>query len=319
MKNEVANVPTINDVAREARVGVGTVSRYLNGYQLKQSNMDAIKTAIEKLGYKRNVVARSMKTGKSMTIAVVVPNLANMFSMRIIESIERVLEDCEYSVIVADCNGREEMLFQKLSLLKNKMVDGFVLMSVSNDSAMIKTIIEDTALVLIDRTLDENIFDSVTVNNETASYKAVVKMLQNGIRKIGIIEGPQNISTAKERSSGYKKALLEYNISNDFCVDGGYTYQSGFESMKKLLNYDLEAVFTSNYELTLGAINAINNSGKQLKLIGFDSLELSNVINMPIISISQPIEEIGEKAAKLLLDRINNPNREPQNIIIEIN
>ncbi len=311
-------MPTIKDVAKEAGLGVGTVSRYLNGVRLKERNRLAIENAIEKLGYNRNALARSMKTGRSMTIAVIVPHLANMFSMRVIESIERALENQEYSVLVSDCDDDGRKMLDKLTLLKNKMVDGFVLMAPSNDSSGIKERVGDTPLVLIDRTLDKEIFDSVTVNNREAVYKTISRVLNRGVEKIGIIKGPQAISTARERNEGFAQALEKRGIKVYPSVEGGYTVKSGFECMQMLLKEELEAVFTSNYELTLGALNAINQSGRQLQVIGFDSLELENAIRTPILSISQPIEAIGENAAKLLLQRINGTRTTLSHTVLDI-
>ena len=98
-------MPTIKDVAREAGVSVGTVSRYLNGAVLKEQNQRRIDAAVARLGYRRNALARSMKTGRSMLVGVIVPALSNMFSMRVIEGVEHALEAHGFSVLVADSGG----------------------------------------------------------------------------------------------------------------------------------------------------------------------------------------------------------------------
>jgi LacI family transcriptional regulator len=309
---------TIKDVAKEASISIGTVSRYVNGKKLKEVNRIAIEAAIEKLGYTTNSIAKSMKTGKSMTIAVIVPNLSNMFSMRIIESIENTLDKNNYNVLVAGCNGEENKQYAKLESLKNKMVDGIVLLPIGKDSNKIKRLIGDIPLVLIDRVLDQPIYDCVTINNSEASYNRVKEILNTGVKNVGIIKGPQCLSTARQRYEGYKKALKEFNIEQMNAVQGGYTYESGYQAMQKLIQPELQMVFTTNYELTIGAIRAINEQNIKIKLLGFDNLELSTVVNQPFEFISQPIEEIGEKAAQLLLDRIHTPNRKIVNLVIKI-
>jgi LacI family transcriptional regulator len=309
---------TIKDVAKEASISIGTVSRYVNGKKLKEVNRIAIEAAIEKLGYTTNSIAKSMKTGKSMTIAVIVPNLSNMFSMRIIESIENTLDKNNYNVLVAGCNGEENKQYAKLESLKNKMVDGIVLLPIGKDSNKIKRFIGDIPLVLIDRVLDRPIYDSVTINNSEASYHRVKEILHTGVRNVGIIKGPQCLSTARQRYEGYRKALKEFNIEQMNAVQGGYTYESGYQAMQKLIQHPLQMVFTTNYELTIGAIRAINEHHIKIKLLGFDNLELSTVVNQPFEFISQPIEEIGEKAAQLLLDRIHTPTRKIVNLVIKI-
>lgn len=309
---------TIKDLSKKSGVGVGTISRYLNGYKVKEKTRVAIELALQDTGYVRNPIARSMKTGKSMMVAVVVPNLANMFSMRVIESIERVLEKEGYSVIVSDCGGDEERQLQKLKVLKHKMVDGFILMPLVRESEKIVSILGSIPVVLIDRLTDKPIFDSVTVSNFETSYNETKRLLQSGVRKIGIIEGPQNIYTAVERKRGFETALREFGIANEYVAKGGYNVEDGYKAMNKLLKYNLEGIFISNYELTIGAMRAYAESDQSIKIVGFDSIELSHLINKSIICISQPVEEIGEKAADLLLERMNNPNKQVKNIVIRI-
>lgn len=307
---------TINDVAKLSGLSVGTVSRYINGAQLKKSNMDAIEDAIQRLGYRTNVIARSMKTGKSFLIAIVVPGLANMFSMRVIESLERVLEAENYSVLVSDCQGSAENEKRKLSLLCDKMVDGFVIMPTGTKAFEIQSIVQDKPVVLIDRVLDEPVFDSVTIDNREAAYRLVKRTLQDGVRKIGIIEGPQNLYTARERSLGFEMALREFGLSAEYQKRAGFDVQSGCQVMREWMDSDLEAVFASNYEQTVGAMNALYDAKKKMRVVGFDSLELAYFTNQTYDYISQPVEDIGFRAAKLLLERIENPGKKIQSIVL---
>lgn len=308
---------TINDVAKESGLSVGTVSRYLNGAKLKQANNDAIETAIVKLDYRSNSLAKSMKTGRSMMVAIIVPGLSNIFSMRVIESIERVLEEKGYSVLISDCGGRIENEYRKLSLMCSKMVDGVVLMPTGQDSTKIQQIVRNTPVVLIDRTMDKPVFDSVTIDNRGASYRLVKSVLEKGIRKIGIIEGPQSLLTARERSKGYNQALKEFGIEPNYRNQGGYTVESGYRAITSWLDEGMEAVFASNYELTIGAMNALYDYKRQMRVVGFDNLELAYFTNQTYDYISQPVEEIGEKAAKLLLERIKNPEKDITSIVLQ--
>ncbi len=309
---------TINDVARVSGLSVGTVSRYLNGAKLKQSNMDIIEAAIVKLGYRSNGLARSMKTGKSMMVAIIVPGLANMFSMRVIESIERVLEEKNYSVLVSDCRENIQNEYRKISLMCSKMVDGFVIMPTSQDAAKIQEIVGDIPVVLIDRTLDKPVFDSVTIDNQGASYRLVKRALEGGIRKIGIIEGPGSLLTARDRARGYEEALEEFGISPKYRYQAGYNVEGGYEAIVNWIDEGLEAVFASNYELTVGAMNALYDYKKQMKIIGFDSLELAFFTNQSYDYISQPVEEIGKQAAELLIERMNNPGKAITNQVLQL-
>jgi len=309
---------TIKDLSEITGLGIGTISRYLNGYNVKEKTKDKIETAIAQTGYVRNSVARSMKTGKSMMVAVIVPHLANMFSMRVIESIERVLERHGYSVIISDCGGSAENQLNKLELMKQRMVDGFVLLPLAVSGKRLMQAASGKPLVLIDRLLDVNLFDSVTVNNFEVSYRETKQLLLQGVRRIGIIAGPHDVYTAVERKKGFEKALDEFGIADAYIETGGYNVEDGFKAMKRLLNRSLEGLFISNYELTIGALQAYAQSSQTIKIIGFDSIELSSLINRTITCISQPIEQIGEKAAELLLNRMKDPSRRVENVVINI-
>jgi len=219
---------TIKDVAKEAGVGVGTVSRYINGDSgVKNKNRILIDNAIKKLGYEVNSIARSMKTQRTMTIGVVVHSLTNMFSMKVIENIERVVSKSGYSVLVSGCDGDENVQYERIASLKKRMVDGFVILPVGQDSMRIKAIVGNAPCILVDRLLDKNIFDSVTVDNETMVYEKMLDVITLGFRNIGIIEGPENISNAVERKKGFYKALGKYDIECAFSVKEDYTIDGG--------------------------------------------------------------------------------------------
>ncbi len=308
---------TIKDVAKEAGVGVGTVSRYINGdSSVKNRNRILIDDAIKKLGYEVNSVARSMKTQKTMTIGVVVHSLTNMFSMKVIESIETVVYKFGYSVLVAGCGGNKKIQYEKLVELKKRMIDGFIILPIGQDDQKIKNIVGNTPCILVDRLLDENIFDSVTVDNETMVFEKMCDVIKLGFKHIGIIEGPDNISNAVERKNGFYKALDKYGLKSSASVKANYSIDGGFDGMKIILKSDSDAVFVSNKEQVIGALKAINTSDRIIYTAGFDEVDLPWLLNVPCSFIPQPIEEIGREAAKLLLERISNPYMEIKNIMI---
>ena len=307
---------TINDISKRTGLAVGTISRYLNGESVKEKNMQLIEAAIEELGYRKNALARSMKTGKSMTIAVVIPELSNMFSMRVIEAIERTVERKGYSVFIAGCEGSPQRMYEKLELMKQRMVDGFVIMPDPGcTAAQIKKITMDVPVVVVDRYLDEAVFDTVTINNEELVYYKIKEVLSRGIRKIGLIEGPQGISTAYQRKQGFLKAMAEAGVAVErsaACVT--YSVADGIRAMQELNGYDLEAVFASNYELSMGALLA--NDDPNRKIIGVDKIELADKLASNYEYIPQPLEAIGENAARLLLQRIEKSSSDIQDFMI---
>lgn len=313
----------IKDVAKCAGVGLGTVSRFLNGYNVTEANRIKIEQAIRELDFKVNQIARSMKTKKSMTVAIVVPRLANIFSMKIIESIENYLEAYGYSIIVCDCseNGKKEL--ERLKFTVEKMVDGIVLMSSNTNAAEIKEVIGDIPIVLVDRVFEENIFDNVTVENRTSTYIALNACIKKGNKKVALLAGPKNISTAKQRLSGALEVLKDRNIDieKEMICECRYEINDGYHAVKELLSKKPDVIFASNYELTIGAIKALNEAkfiiGKDIHLIGFDNLELVNVYPYSMMVITQPMEEIGKQAAKCLLARMEDMNTSIKNVVLK--
>lgn len=308
----------MKDVARRAGLGLGTVSRFYNGISVKEANREKIEAAAKALNYIQNPIAKSMKTGRSMTVVVVVPNLSNMFSMRIIESIEEALEPHGYSIVVSGCRSSADRELERLRMFRRKRVDGFILMPVGQCAAPILAAVEQAPLVLIDRLVDTPSFDAVIVNNRQAVHREVSDALTSGITRIGIIEGPSSVYTARERRAGYEDALREAGLKSCCVQSGGYTAESGYRAMRKMLEARPQAVFISNYELTLGAVNAIYESNARIRLIGFDHVEFSAIEQTGNRFITQPVEQIGTTAAALLLKRMRGDNEAPECKILEL-
>ena len=229
-------MPTIKDVAREAGVSVGTVSRYLNGAVLKEQNQRKIDAAVARLGYRRNALARSMKTGRSMLVGVIVPALSNMFSMRVIEGVEHALEAHGFSVLVADSGGDAAREREKVALLRERMADGLVLMPSGGAARAILRAAGKMPVALIDREMDERCFDSVLVENEAGAYRMVRAAIAGGARRLGMIAGPETVQTARERRAGFLRALAESGLAPAAIVSGDYTVEGGGAGMRALLD-----------------------------------------------------------------------------------
>jgi LacI family transcriptional regulator len=304
---------TTKDVARIARVSVATVSRYLNGRTVSDENRRRIEEAIVQLGFRANPIARTLRTSRSMTVAVVVPALANIFSMNIIESVERYLDEYDYSVIVCDSRNDPERERCKLEFVKDKRVDGVIVMPAGPSGRHIAEALGDIPVVLIDRLVDDIRTDAVVVDNTNAAYHAVEQLIIRGHRQIAVIAGPQQVYTARERMEGYRRVMTDYGLSpaENMVLYGDYQVESGYRLMKRLATQSprLSAVFVSNYEMTIGAVTCLNELGieipHELSVIGFDSLELSSVVRPTLTVVVQPSDEIGRMAAKTLLQRMN--------------
>jgi LacI family transcriptional regulator len=166
--------------------------------------------------------------------------------------------------------------------------------------------------------LDDIETDVVMVDNVSAAQKAVTHLVENGHTEIGIIVGPDGIFTSQERLNGYKKSLSNENIKVNLAniIFSDYTIQGGYEALKKLVkgNDKMTAVFITNYEMTLGAIIAVNELGikipEDLSFIGFDNLQLSRIVKPKLTIVDQPLEDIGRSTANLMLKRLQESEPE---------
>jgi Transcriptional regulators len=304
---------TIKDVAKHAGVSIATVSKYINGSKVKEHNKTAIDQAIKALDFKVNVIARGLKTNKTMTVGVLIPSLENIFATSIVSNIEHVLQQNGYSTIICDYNQDINMENGKFDFLIDKLVDGIIIMPFGIDEKRVQTAMEnEISVVAIDRPIIGVECDVVLVDNLNASYNAVEYLITHGHKEIAIICGPQNIFTAQERLKGYLRVHEDYDIevNRKNIRYGDYEIQSGYKLMNDIISSESmpSAVYITNYEMTLGAIMAINEYNikipNELSIIGFDNQQLAKVFKPELAIIMQPIQQIGESAANLILKRL---------------
>lgn len=304
---------TMKDIARETGLGLATISKYVNGGKVREKNKEAIEAAIQKLGFTVNEMARGLKTNRSQTIGVIIPELNNIFITTIITVVGDILRQHGYGVLVCDCRSDEQQESDAVRFLLSKQVDGIINMPFSKDGDHLMSALEkDIPVVLVDRKLPglEDRASFVLVDNVGASARATETFLDAGHTDIGIILGPKDVFTSQQRLLGYSNALLQRGLlpAESRTIYSDYSLRGGFESMKRLLNEGCRAVFVTNYEMTLGAVIAVNELGLQiprdLSLIGFDNQQLSRVIRPRLTIVTQPLTEIGEAVADILLARL---------------
>jgi LacI family transcriptional regulator len=308
---------TIKDVAKYTGLSIATISKYINGGNVLHQNKKAIEEAIKVLDFTVNEMARGLKTNKTKTIGILIPNLEQTFCTSIVSNVENILLKQGYSTIICDYKEDPVLEGEKLRFLVNKMVDGIILMPMGDgedDQSIIQGVIDDGVIVvLIDRVLKNVECDVVLVDNLNAAYAAVEEFIIRGHKRIGIITGPEDVYTSEERLKGYYRVHEDYlmDVHEELIKKGDYKIDSGYDFLKELISMDEPptAIFITNYEMTLGAIMAINESNisvpNDLSLIGFDNLELARVVKPPLSIVIQPMQSIGRTSAEILLRRLN--------------
>lgn len=304
---------TIKDVAKYAGVSISTVSKYINGGRVREKNRQRIEEAIKALDFKVNELARGLKTNRTMTVGVLIPSLENIFFTSIISYMENILLKNRYSTIVCDYRNDVKLEKIKFEFLMDKMVDGIIMVPHEEDIQYINKAFEkNIPVVLIDRMAKGIECDVVLTDNLNASYNAVEQLIMRGHRRIGIICGPKNVYTTQERLKGYIRVHEDYSLQIDdrLIKFGNYDVESGYNLLLRLLEEvpPPSAVFVTNYEMTVGAVMAVNEKNicipHDLSLIGFDNIQLAKVVKPSLSIVTQPIQQIGETAATILLKRM---------------
>lgn len=305
---------TIREVAKRANVSLGTVSRYLNGYKLREHNRLRIEEAIRELGFQENIIAKGLKNNRSMTIGVVLASLTDLFATSVITAAESILAKENYSIIVCDFQSSQLQLEQKLRFLKSRSVDGLILFPGKYSCPEILQEYADDGIpvVIVNDDMPSFQTDKVTVDNSNASFRAVEWLIHQNHRDIAIINGDLGTYTGRERYKGYLEAMQTYDIKprDEYITYGHFSNRGGYEAAINLLSLEKPptAIYITNYYMTFGAIIAINERKIKIpgdiSIIGFDHFELSDVINPPLTVVEQPTQRIGEMAAQTVIRRI---------------
>ena len=304
---------TIKDLARETGLTSATISAYFNGASVRPYNRDKIERAVEKLGYIRNDYARALRTHRSMTVGVLLPELYNAFAAGVVTQIEDTLKQHRYGLLICDCRSDVGREGEAVRFLQSKTVDGLIVIP-SSDSALSldSAISKNLPLVAMDRYTESRNISHVVLSNRKTAREATARILAEGRRKVGVIYGDQSVFKSRERLSGYREAMREAGLdAESFEECGDLTIDGGYEAMKRLLRAhpDLDGIFITSYEMTMGAAVAVNEAGlefgKDISFTGFDCTKLLPRLFPGIHMVVQPLQEMGRVAAETLLAMIN--------------
>ena len=309
-------MPTIHDVAKRAGVGSITVSRVINnnGY-ISLETRERVTKAIEELGYIPNTLARSLRSRRTNTLALIVTDITNPFFTTLARGVEDTANEADYTVIF--CNTDESPVKEEkyLNVLLQKQVDGFLLVPTLSQPNAIRHIQKHgTPVVVLDRRVPGVEVDIVRCDSVDGAYQLTQYLLSLGHRQIAVMSGAVGVSTADDRVAGYQKALAEakIDIGIRYIFRGDFSQESGYEMTLQAINLPLRptALIATNNFITIGAMKALQEVEMEvpedISLVGFDDLPPTMVI-FPFFTVaSQPAYEMGCKATELLLKRLAN-------------
>ena len=304
---------TIRDIKARTGLSLATISKYLNGGNVLPENREKIEEAINELNYQVNEMARGLVTNKTRSIGVSVPDIGSIFYGILLRYIGGVLKENGYSMIICDSRNDEATEAENICFLLNKKVDGMIIMPVSKSVNFLKGAFKNAVpVVLLDRSINGSNCDCIRIDNRVAANMATQFLVKNNHKKNAIIYSSIEY-TGIERYKGFMELMEDMHlpVAEKYQKAGTHSIEHGYQSMKELLALRDKptAVFTTNHEITLGAVMAVNESKYKcpddISILGFDNLILSHVVQPKMTMVVQPMREMGEKSAQLILKRIN--------------
>lgn len=325
----MAEISTIHDVAKLAGVSIATVSRVLNSSgNVNPETVRKVRNAMENLNYTRNMSAHNLKTRKTKTIGILVPEICNTFFLDIVQRVEGLLYQHGYSILLCSSNDNLEQENEKLRLLLEKNVDGMIVIPFSGVTEHFLAVKKaGIPLIAVDRSLRGVEADTILVDNFLGAKEATSALIREGFKRIGFIGGNIHVQTATERYMGYLEAFKEARlpVEQDFVFFGGMTQDAGHTLMREVFDHPgfPEAFFCVNDMVHIGATAylfeevSISQSQK-IVFSTFDYMYYGPLLKNCHYAAIQPMEEMGKAIADLLLRRLDGDNSDfPRKIVLK--
>jgi LacI family transcriptional regulator len=325
---------SITDLAEKLKVSKTLVSLVLNGkgdeYGINKQTQQRVLRTAKKLNYRPNLMARGLRKGHSHMIAVVVADISNPFYSRISKSIEDHVSRKGYNIIV--CSTDEDPVKEQrlvTSLVNEQNVAGIIIATTQKSAGQFVQLQKSNfPIVLIDREASGGDFDYVGVDNTKGAQLATEHLIKSGFRRIGLLKiTPSFLSTIRERTEGYNKALSKHKIKPDKSLVHEIEFsdlRAGVRrAMKELTtNAKADAVFVLNSNLAAYAMEYINEKGLQVPgdigVISFDDVDYFRFSNPPVSAVAQPLDEIGKSAAEQMLQRLAAKSKSGKRLRVQL-
>ncbi len=305
---------TIKDVAQRAGVSVSTVSKYINGGNVRPENVGPIAAAIEELDFRVNPFARSLKTQRSTSVGILLPDMTAPFFGSVITALDKTLRERGYHTLISCYGSNHGLERDNLRYLISTGIDGLIYIPEDLSAAEFYelTTHRNVPVVQVDRMIPGVDSDVVLVDNAEVMHRAVSNLIGKGYRRLALIAGPKSVYTAKERQVGYLRALSDHGVLYDdgLFISDDNTFATGYRGGKQILSLPDRptAVVTTNYDITVGLITAAREMGiripEDVAVVGFDCVNVCSMMEPPVPVIHQPEQSIGQTAANWLLERM---------------
>lgn len=327
---------TILEVAKLAGVSKSTVSRVINDSgPIKEETKKRVEKAMKELNYSPSYFAQGIRTGKTKTIAMLVPDYTNVYYADLFRGVEDIARNHGYMVLVCNTDESPDREIEYAKELLKRNIDGIIYNTYENNSIAVDYFINlsnNMPVVFLDNVLREGVdFPYVLTEGKNITKKAVEYLIAKGRKRIAYIRMPPHISVVQHRYEGYKQAILESSLEFDNnlvyqCHDnhlGKDHLEIGKEGAEYFMSLDNppDAIVATVDIMAVGVIKYLNANGYKIpndvSVIGYDNISLSTIIEPSLTTIAQPTRKIGQEAARILIDKINGVKNCTDQIIFE--
>jgi LacI family transcriptional regulator len=320
--------PTIHDIARELKISASTVSRALNDNpRISLKTKEKIKAVADSLGYRPNTLASNLRNKKSNTIGIVVPLINRHFFSSVISGAEDVAYKAGYTVVISQSNDLAAKEINIVQSMFSNRVDGLIIsIAMQTDTFEHLKLFrkKHIPLVFFDRAVPEIETDKIVVDDFAGGYRVTQHLIDQGYKRIGHLAGPQNLMTYYDRKNGYMEALRKNDIPYDesLVIINTLTSNEGVTAIQQLMDlpHPPDAVFCGNDTTALSVMIYLRDKGiripEDIGIVGFSNEPFSKVVSPSISTIAQPGFIMGQKAAELIIRKIENKERTYQTITL---
>lgn len=309
---------TIKDVAEKAGVSVTTVSIVLNGKgeSVPKSTQERILKAVEQLHYTPNYSARSLVMGQTNTVGIIVPSITNTFFAELVRFMQKEFAKRGYDIILCNNEERADNDLKYINLFSGRNVDGIVFTPsaeslLPENATRLKETIKKLTIpcIFLDRYISG--YTHISIDNMQSAYHLADYLLSLGHKNIGVVTGPKILNSSTNRLNGLKKRLLEDGIvlSDENVFEGQYDIETGEKATELFINSDVTAIFAFSDMQAYGVYKKLKELGKHvpedMSVVGFDDNVYSSLLDKPLTTMRQPIEEISESVVETMIKLIS--------------
>ena len=320
---------TIIDIARKLGVSPSTVSRALADHpDIKKETKEEVRRVAEELHYSPNPIARSLKSSRTTTIGVIVPEIKHDFFSSAISGIEDIAYHSGYTIILCQSNESFEREVVNTNALMHHRVAG-VIVSISQNTKcgdhFQDLLRRKIPLVFFDRVCDDVVASKVVIDDYRSAYDAVTHLVERGYKNIAHFAGPKELGICIKRRNGYVDALkhAQLGFRNEFVRYGGLHEEDGYSSMESLLEGEIlpDAIFAVNDPVAIGTYQKIKEAGLKIPgdiaIVGFSNNKITTLVDPQMTTVDQPSYEMGRRAAEILIRTIEDKTVEPTTLVLE--